>query len=69
MVTAGEDGHLKIIQVECDNEIYSHRCVYNIKMPAGIVSFDISSDGNHFAVGLHKKEGEISSTTLLVRSK
>lgn len=56
LITAGADSHLKFHDLE------SQKVTYTMKLPSEVLSFDISSDGQNYALGL-------LNGTLLVRSK
>lgn len=56
LITAGADCHLKF------HDLINEKVMYTIKLPSEILSFDISSDGQNYALGL-------INGTLLVRSK
>lgn len=56
LITAGADCHLKF------HDLVNEKVMYTIKLPSEILSFDISSDGQNYALGL-------INGTLLVRSK
>lgn len=56
LITAGSDCHLKF------HDLQSEKVVYTVKLPSEILSFDISSNGENYALGL-------LNGTLLVRSK
>lgn len=46
MISGSIDQHIKFHDLE------SYKLVYNIKLPSALSSFDASSDGNHFAIGM-----------------
>jgi U3 small nucleolar RNA-associated protein 15 len=56
LISAGSDSHLKF------HDLDSQKVTYTMKLPSEILSFDISSDGQNYALGL-------LNGTLLVRSK
>lgn len=56
LITGGSDSHLKF------HDLAAEKVMYTIKLPSEILSMDISSDGNHYALGL-------VNGTLLVRSR
>jgi WD40 repeat protein len=56
LISSGGDCHLKFHDLE------SEKVMYTVKLPSEILSFDISSDGENYALGL-------LNGTLLVRSK
>ena len=70
LITAGADWHLKFhnlnIQPSSDDlnkfSITNEKVVYTVKLPSEILSFDISSNGENYAIGL-------LNGTLLVRSR
>ena len=60
LLAGGNDGTLKIFQLDEDN--VSLRLSYKLKLPAELTSLDISTCGNHLAIGL-------STGSLIVKSK
>lgn len=56
LITGGSDCHLKF------HDLDSQKVMYTMKLPSEILSMDISSDGQNYALGL-------VNGTLLVRSK
>jgi len=56
LISAGADCHLKF------HDLVNEKVMYTIKLPSEILSFDMSSDGQNYALGL-------INGTLLVRSK
>ena len=61
IIAGGLDCHLKFLEFrgEARNQLVNS---YKIKVPSEIMSFDISSDGNHFALGLN-------DGSLIIKSK
>jgi WD40 repeat protein len=56
LISGGADSHLKF------HDLDSEKVMYNIKLPSELASFDISSDGKHYSIGM-------ADGTFLVRSK
>lgn len=59
MIAGGLDNQLKFFSIE-ENE--GLKVAYKIKVPSEIFSMDISSDGNHFGLGLN-------TGSLIIKSK
>jgi len=62
IVAGGLDNHLKFLSVEDSETTTQLKIVYKIKVPSEIFAVDLSSDGNHFALGLN-------DGSLIVKSK
>ncbi|CAI2366443.1 unnamed protein product [Moneuplotes crassus] len=56
LISAGADCHLKF------HDLVNEKVMYTVKLPSEVLSFDISSDGQNYALGL-------VNGTLLIRSK
>jgi U3 small nucleolar RNA-associated protein 15 len=56
LITGGSDSHMKF------HDLAEQKVMYTIKLPSEILSMDISSDGQHYSLGL-------ANGTLLVRSR
>lgn len=70
LITAGADWHLKFHDINIQSgtdevglfNVTDEKVMYTVKLPSEILSFDISSNGENYAIGL-------LNGTLLVRSK
>lgn len=56
LISGGYDQHLKFFDAS------NFKVVYSIKTPSEITSFNISPDGNHYAIGLN-------DSSLIIRSR
>lgn len=61
MIAGGLDGQLKFFKVAGSDQDQLE-VDYKIKVPSEIFAFDISADGNHFAMGLN-------DSSLIIKSK
>lgn len=52
IIAAGLDQHMKFFEVFSESDELQLRLQYKIKLPQAIMEFAISSDGQHFIIGL-----------------
>lgn len=62
VLAGGLDGQVKIFSLDKDNNESSLAVAYRIKLASELFSLDMSSDGNHLALGLN-------DGSLIIKSK